>query len=394
MNKRFLIFLLLSFLLTLGGLFYFFWVRLVPQNLSVANTDSPFQKYVAEKIVNRECSIDQSIEYFYYTPSDWARNNKFGLYIYAENADFFEIAQNLVNSNGGDWGYVLIPYNVSSDRDVEKWARVFAQLRSKHLIPIVQLWDVDVNDYEDQTEEAAEFLNQFVWPVKERYISAYNEMNSRAFWYGEINPAQYAEILDHTIDAFKEEDADFFIMNGAFNISAASDGQHLDAFAYMFQMDQQVPGIFSKLDGWASHSYPQPNFAGSPYSTGRWSIQAYENELSYLKNTLGVQKDLPVFITETGWAHAEGANYDSSFLTIDQISNNFRIAFEEVWLLDPRVRAVTPFTIKYEPPFDHFSWVNEDNVPYRHYDVVKDIAKVAGNPPHIDVKTVDLSTCE
>jgi hypothetical protein len=47
-----------------------------------------------------------------------------------------------------------------------------------------------LDKYEEQTGEAAEFLNRFVWPVKERYVSAYNEMNSSNFWYGEINPEE------------------------------------------------------------------------------------------------------------------------------------------------------------------------------------------------------------
>ena len=61
-----------------------------------------------------ECTAIQNIEYYYYSGDNplWEENNKFGLYIYAEEKDFFEIAQNLVNSKGGEWGYVLIPYNV------------------------------------------------------------------------------------------------------------------------------------------------------------------------------------------------------------------------------------------------------------------------------------------
>jgi len=52
------------------------------------------------------CTVVQNIQYVYYTGNDplWKENNKFGLYIYAENKSFFEIAQNLVNSNGGEWG--------------------------------------------------------------------------------------------------------------------------------------------------------------------------------------------------------------------------------------------------------------------------------------------------
>lgn len=335
-----------------------------------------------------ECTLSDTLSYYYYQNSPWDKNNKFGLYIYAEDRSYFELAQNLVNSRGGDWGYVLIPYNVK-DYDSDKWERVFEQLRNKHLIPVIQLWDVDLADYEQQTEKAAEFLDSFVWPIKPRYISVYNEVNDNNFWYGEHDPAIYAKILDFTIDIFKSENENFTMMNGAFNISAPTNSQYTDAFEFMTRMDQEVPGIFNKLDAWASHPYPQPNFSGSAHAYGRWSIRAYQEELAFLKK-LGVEKDLPVFITETGWAHAEGASYNPSYLSVSDIAENFEIAYKEVWLKDDAVQAVMPFTISYESPFDHFSWVNADKVPYKHYDVVKLIQKVKGNPPALAVSEVDL----
>lgn len=340
------------------------------------------------------CEVSDTIEYMYYEnkPSTWEDNNKFGLYIYAENKDFFEIAQKLVNSDGGDWGYVLIPFNVK-DRDEGKWGRVFNQLNNKHLIPVIQLWDIDVDDYKDQTKDAAEFLNGFVWPIKYRYISAYNEMNDSKFWYGRVAPREYAQILDYTITTFKKENPDFFVMNGAFNVSANDTNSSMDSFEYMGEMNKAIPGIFDKLDGWASHPYPQPNFSGDPHADGRWSIRAYDDELDYLKNNLGVKKELPIFITETGWAHAEGNSYNSSYLPVDTVGEFFKIAFEEVWLKDDRVRAVMPFTIRYNAPYDHFSWVNSDNVPYKHYDVIKSLEKVKGDPPKMSIQILEVGNC-
>ena len=340
------------------------------------------------------CTTTQNIEYVYYSHDNplWEPNNKFGLYIYAEEKDFFEIAQKLVNSNGGEWGYVLIPYNVK-DYDETKWARVFDQLISKRLIPVIQLWNVDVDDYQEQTRKAAEFLNKFIWPIKFRYISVYNEPNDNKFWYGKADPEEYANILDYTVRVFKEANQDFYMLNGALNVSASDSKESMDSFEFMEKMDESIPGIFDKLDGWASHPYPQPNFSGSPYDTDRHSIFSYDDELKYLKNELGVEKDLPVFITETGWAHAEGETYNSSYLPVSKVADYFKIAFEEVWLKDDRVRAVMPFTIRYDPPFDHFSWVNRDKVPYYHYDVVKDMKKVEGAPPVLSTGNVDIYNC-
>lgn len=351
---------------------------------------------VSESSVSaKDCASRTNINYTYYLQTDkfWKKNNKFGLYIYAEESRMFEIAQKLVNSNGGEWGYVLIPYNVK-DTDYEKWARAFEQLKNKKLIPIIQLWDVNTSDYKKQTQKASKFLNGFVWPIKYRYVSVYNETNDSKFWYGSVDPEEYAKILEYTINTFKKENEDFFMLNGAFNVTAFSDDLHMDAFTYMEKMNHKVPGIFEKLDGWASHPYPQPNFSGDPNISGRWGIRAYEEELKFLKENLGVKKDLPVFITETGWAHAEGAVYNPSYLPVKEVAENLKTAYEDYWLKDERVRAITPFTIKYNPPFDHFSWVNQDNVPYLHYEVIKSLPKVKGEPPYLQQEVFNEEGCE
>jgi len=342
-----------------------------------------------------QCNQFSSIEYMSYPnySSFTKPNNKFGIYIYAEEERFFKLAEKLVNSNGGDWGYVLIPYNVK-DRDYTKWKRVFTNLNSKHLIPIIQLWDIDTAKYKNDTKESASFLNSFLWPVKERYIGVYNEPNDDKFWKGNANAKSYAQILSYTIDIFKQENPNFFILNGALNASAPNGGGYINPLLFLYQINQEIPGIFEKLDGWASHPYPQPNFSGSPYDTGLWSIKAYESELTYLKNTLGLKKNFPVFITETGWAHAEGNPYNGSYFNAQTVAQNYKTAFEEVWLKDDKVRAVTPFTILYNPPYDHFSWINSDGVPYDQYEIVKNIKKVEGEPASLQKTRMQISNCQ
>ncbi len=381
----YVLFLLLTFVAIVSGAF--FSTRSKPQ-VQQNTTD---QKIVS--IPPAVCKNSSTVEYLHYKqlPEDQLRNNKFGIYIYAEVDKYFKLAEELVNSSGGDWGYVLIPFNVK-DRDYTKWRNAFKQLSSKHLIPIIQLWAVDPEDYKNDTKESADFLDSFVWPIRERYISVYNETNDAKFWNNKIDPAGYAKVLDYTIKEFKKQNSDFFIMNGAFNVSAPVSQDYMDSFTYMKIMNNEVPDIFEKLDGWASHSYPQPNFSGNPKDTGRSSIRAYENELQELK-TLGVKKDLPVFITETGWAHAEGNSVNYSYLEAQQVADNYKTAYTDVWLKDDRVRAVIPFTIRYDPPFDHFSWLNQDNVPYKQYDVVKSIPKVAGVQETLESGTVSQVGC-
>jgi hypothetical protein len=354
----------------------------------------PSQKFVGSPPAEEVCDFTDSLKFHSYEETDiwWKRNNKFGIYTYAENKDFIELAQKLVNSNGGSWGYVLIPYNVK-DFDREKWSRVFSQLISKELIPVIQLWDIDPDDYKEQTKDAARFLNSFVWPIRYKYVAVYNEPNDASFWKGKVDPKEYADVLLYTIETFKQENPDFYLMNAGFNTSARTDTTTMDAFAYMRAMNEAQPGIFEKLDAWSSHSYPQPNFSGNPHVTGRWSIRAYETELDFLHKSLGLQKDLPVFITETGWAHAEGEVYNSSYLSVETVANHFKTAYTEFWLKDDRVRAVMPFTIWYNPPYDHFSWVNKDKVPYKHFEEIKQLKKVSGLPPKLNVGQLDLRKC-
>lgn len=386
---------LLGFLviLTVSGV-KFYSAQHIVKDIDTSQTINPVNK--SEEIIPyTQCNQFSSIEYMAYSNySSFSKpNNKFGIYIYAEEERFFKLAEKLVNSNGGDWGYVLIPYNVK-DRDYTKWKRVFDNLNSKHLIPIIQLWDVDTAKYKGDTKESASFLNGFLWPVKERYVSVYNEPNDDKFWKGNSNARSYAQILNYTIDTFKQENPNFFMLNGALNASAPNGGGYINPLTFMYQMNQEIPGIFTKLDGWASHPYPQPNFSGSPYDTGLWSIKAYEDELNYLKITLKVTKDLPVFITETGWPHAEGNPYNGSYFNTQKVAQNYQTAYEEIWLKDGRVRAVTPFTILYNPPYDHFSWINSEGVPYEQYEVVKKIRKIKGEPASLQKTQMQISSCQ
>lgn len=326
------------------------------------------------------------------------QNNKVGIYIYAEVKEYLNLADEMVNSNGGEWGYVLIPFNVKDDNE-ERWGSLFDRLKEKKLIPIIQLWDLDleVDKVDKQIQKSAEFLNALKWPIKQRYVSVYNEPNDDKFWKGKANPEEYATVLEKTINTLKNLDEDFFVMNGAFNTSARNGKGYIDTRDFMKRMNNQSPGIFKKLDGWASHPYPQPNFSGSPRGTGRDSIRAYEWELNILKTEYGV-KEIPVFITETGWAHIEsdGEDKNSNGYKFNkyQVADNIKYAFEKVWLPDPRVVAITPFTIRYEYPFDHFSWITEDGNPYPQFDAVKNIEKTKGKPPVVSYAPTKILECK
>src|ERR1035437_1768497 len=120
-------------------------------------------------------------------------NNKFGIHILfpAELSD----AAPLVNSNGGDWGYVAIPMQ-ASDRDLDKWQSFMDDCARRHLIPIIRL--ATTGDYFNKSSwsqpsnydvlDFANFLNSLNWPTKNRYVIIFNEPNRGDEWDGTPNP--------------------------------------------------------------------------------------------------------------------------------------------------------------------------------------------------------------
>lgn len=312
-------------------------------------------------------------------------NNRFGIHIIQATPDESSPAAQLVNSSGGDWGYITVLIE-SKDRNHGKWQEFFNDLRRRHLIPLVRLATKPLNEhwerpYEKEYAAWADFLDKLNWPTKNRYVVIYNEPNHGKEWGGSVDPKNYAIVLDQTITALKNKNRDFFVLNAGFDASAPSNPPFFeDQLIFMQKMNQAVPGIFNKLDGWVSHSYPNPGFVGSPYAAGRGTIRTWYWELEQLRN-LGVTKNLPVFITETGWQHAEGINYDSRLPSADTVANFYQQAFVHAWS-DSRIVAVTPFLLSYqESLFDHFSFKKiEFPEYYPMYQAIKDMPKIAGTP--------------
>ncbi len=287
-------------------------------------------------------------------------NNKYGIHLISVSAEEITSASNLVNSNGGDWGYVTFLIE-SQKRDHERWQKVFDSLREQHLIPLVRLATEPSGNnwkrpYEGEEEAWADFLDALNWPTKNRYVIIYNEPNQGHEWDGQVDPKDYAQTLDKTITALKMKSSDFFVLNGGFDASAPNKPPSFEEeLNFIKNMNDAIPGIFNRLDGWVSHSYPNPEFSAPPDKTGKGSIRTWVWELAQLKD-LGVTKDLPIFIAETGWKHAEGKVYDLRFPSAEQVGNYFDQAFKDAWS-SSRIITVTPFILDYqEDPFDHFSF--------------------------------------
>lgn len=290
-------------------------------------------------------------------------NNKYGIHLIQPSKDESNPASTLVNTNG-DWGYVTILIE-GHQKDQDKWQQFFDELRRKHLIPIIRLATSPEGSFwkrPSQGEEIvwADFLDSLNWPTKNRYIITYNEPNHATEWGNTVNASDYAKTLDKTITALKNKNPDFFVLNAGLDASSPEElPRFQDELSFLQEMEAAVPGIFNKLDGWVSHSYPNPDFIGSPYDTGRRSIRGYLWELQVLKG-FGLNKELPIFITETGWKHSDGKVTNKSYPSPEKTAEYYKIAFETAWN-DPRIVAITPFLLNYQAePFDHFSFKKQN----------------------------------
>lgn len=303
-------------------------------------------------------------------------NNKFGVHILFP--DEINEAAKLVNSNGGDWGYVTIPIQ-AGDKNLEKWQKFMNSAKQSHVIPIVRLstegdyFDTKVwrKSIREDVLDFANFLNSLDWPVKNRYIVVFNEVNRSDEWEGNLNPQEYAEILKYAAETFKDLNPDFFIISSGLDNAAPNlFGKYMNEYDYMAAMNIAVPGIFGLIDGLGSHAYPNPGFRQMPYVLTSQSIYSFnfEKNLAYRLSN----KNLPVFITETGWS--------KDVLTEKQIAANFKFAFNYIWS-NKDIVAVTPFLLQAgTKPFSQFSLINGDGKYSEIFLTLQSIPKIKGEP--------------
>jgi len=310
-------------------------------------------------------------------------NNKFGIHI--ENSSDLQDAAHLVNSTGGDWGYITLVIQ-KNQRDINTWQKVFDQARRAHLIPIVRIATQGVGDGStwekpstDEIDGWISFFDSLNWVIKNRYIIIGNEPNQAKEWGGFVNPKEYGEYLIVISSKLKADNPDYFVLPAGFDASAPNSKDTMDEATFLSNMLKDVPDALKYVDGWSSHSYPNPNFTGSETDTGRGSISTYKWELGLL-SSLGVNKELPIFITETGWAHTTDDPKTRAFLNPDSLGDKFKYAFENVWN-DKRVVAVTPFILSYtDGLFAQFSWKQSAGKFYKFYDDVATLTKPSGRP--------------
>lgn len=302
-------------------------------------------------------------------------NNKYGIHI-TDESDLKSAAE-LVNSSGGDWGYATLVIR-EDERDTKRWQNFFDEMRRLHLIPIVRIASKQGDGFWtklnlDEIDGWVGFFNSLNWVVQNRYIIVGNEVNLGHEWGGKADPKEYADYLDKFTQKLKSANSDYFIMAAGLDSNAKNNKTDMDENSFLIKMTEEKPGIWDKMDGFSSHSYPYKPLSSKDDNK---TLKHFEWELNTIK-FLGAKKQLPVFITETGWMKGKG-NYTEA-----EIAAEITSASESVWN-DPKVVAVTPFVLDYTAhPFDAFSWIRSDGSRYSFFYTYKNIPKLQGTPKQI-----------
>lgn len=251
--------------------------------------------------------------------------------------------------------------------------------KNLHIIPILRL--ATEGDYfntkvwrkpqETDIVDFANFLNSLDWPVKNRYIIVFNEVNRADEWGGEVNSSEYANLLTYAITVFKSKSPDFFIISaGLDNAAPQSPPQYKNEYTYLKEMNEEVPGIFNQIDGLSSHSYPNPAFSMPPDLSSKMGTNSFSHERALIQSMSS--KNLPVFITETGWS--------TNSISPDTQAIYYQKAFNDIWS-DNSIVAVTPFILKSNgAAFGEFSFLSENGQPNYQYQAIKSLPKTRGLP--------------
>lgn len=303
-------------------------------------------------------------------------NNKVGVHILDPNE--IDRAHSIVNANGGEWGYVIVPIQ-PSDRDQAKWQTFMHTCRDKHLIPIIRITTIPLGGTWDTARDTdlvdfANFLGELDWPVENRYIVLFNEVNRDTEWGGKVDPAAYARIVRNAYTIFKERNRDFFMLGPALDSALPNSATSMTAAAYMQGMQKEDPLVWTYIEGWASHSYPNPGFSSAPSKTGWQSIVSYKTEIASLRIA-----PKPVFITETGW--------DQTVLPDTKIDAYWKQAFN-IWSQDPDVVAVTPFVLQGGSQFAKFSLYSPSGELNPSGRTLIALEKKAGQPVTVDASAL------
>jgi len=280
-----------------------------------------------------------------------------------------QLARDLV----GEWGYVRQGMPLADPRAMK---RLFVILRAKHLTPICEggrpapalqddrgwpLADADGTYRTAAKSVAAQIAALIKNDVRVPYLEVFNEVN-------ETWPAvKYARYLMDLSIAVKQVDPAIKIVSSGMAGSGAD---------YYDQMLTAVPELKRHVDLWGLHPYG----ANHPpsYDDDATCLRAYEWTANALrKRGLGAVRFM---CTESGYEL--GDRRDARFPRInEELRAQYIVeAYTEYWAPDPRIQAVTCFSLWDQPgnAWSGWDWIRYDGTPRPVYEAVAALNKPAG----------------
>jgi hypothetical protein len=303
----------------------------------------------------------------------------------------------------GRGGYVVEVIR-SDDLRPDSWQHFADLVDAEGLTPIIRLatfkdprndwWTAPTPDpggqsYRVEAERFRRFFDAIDWHAETILVTVANEPNRPDEWGGAPDPAAYARFLRDVTDAMRRvSSVRVLVLNGALDAYAPSQSFGatfaIDAERFMEGMVAEIPDVFERLDGWASHAYPLGPFGEHP---GRQQfkiddvrpearprrqppagvvnrgVNGYSWELWKLQQ-LGLTRDLPVYVTETGWRHVRSQaprSRDADFAIVedDRFADLVGLAFDgpragpadgwTPWNHDDRVKTAALFAFGGRP---------------------------------------------
>lgn len=218
------------------------------------------------------------------------------------------------------------------------------------------------------------------WPL---YVEVHNEPNLCDEWQCDASAgtltdktmaSEYAHLLRDVADALHSiGDPRIKVANGALAPGGAATcqcgGSGFTAgtlsTTFLGYMNQAVPGVFDKIDVFATHSYPAKGEGWGffvSYSEAMTGLKYFEKELAAIG-----KPSLKVVITETGWP----TNGDGQTWSRDQVGDFTVQAAQNFWNTHPNIAGVTPFILRDAGTWDKFAWTQPSGAPYPVYTKVR-----------------------
>lgn len=308
-----------------------------------------------------------AISFFLWPSQVLAKGEVLGIHILAPGE--ISRANELLEHGDDKDKFVTVPLTL---KDLEKkgdWQHFLDECHRLKIRPILRLttsfadgaWKqpnrVDIMAY-------ANFLTSLEWHRPELTIILFNEPNHASEWGGKIDPESFGAISEFAAMWFKTEGKTYTILPAAMDLAADGRNGTMEAFAYWRRALAAHPTFIDRIDGWNSHSYPNPAFSSSPSKIGKDSLRGYEAELAFIRGY--TIRDFPVYITETGW--------NQNVLSYWKLQTYFKQAYDQIWNKDHRIVAVTPFLLQGAPgTFAPFSFLDANGKPTEAYDAYKNI---------------------